>query len=61
MDKKDIIIYILMILLIITIGIIGYLLGKIDTENKYDGTPIYSEILNLNNEFTSNIINEIEK
>ena len=60
MDKKDIIIYILMVLLIITIGIIGYLLGKIDTENKYNGIPIYSEILNLNNESTSNITNEIK-
>ena len=60
MDKKDIIIYILMVLLTITIGIIGYLLGKIDTENKYNGIPIYSEILNLNNESTSNITNEIK-
>ena len=60
MDKKDIVIYILMVLLIITIGIIGSLLGKIDTENKYNGIPIYSEILNLNNESTSNITNEIK-
>ena len=59
-DRKDMIIDRLMGLLRIRSGIIGYLLGKIDTENKYNGIPIYSEILNLNNESTSNITNEIK-
>ncbi len=57
MDKKDIIIYILMVLLIFTIGVIGYFIGKEVAKEEYRDIPIYSEIYTLDNESTLNMTN----
>ena len=59
MDKKDIIIYTLMVLIIIAIGIIGYLLKKDNIKkNSEDISSKYSEYYTLDNKVTPSTINE---
>lgn len=56
MEKKDIIIYTLMILIIIAIGIIGYLLKKDNTRNNFeDISSKYSEYYTLDNNTINNM------